>query len=212
MKILKLLAFLLFYLSGTDTYGQINLKLAKRIDSLYAKDQSVQYDIQKALENKVAFDSIQKLQTIEKEVFDRHIPIIKEIVANNEYPTIKKAGTDASHHFFALIQHSDSDPAFQSSMLPILQKLSKKGEVSKKDYAFLYDRVQRNTAKKQLYGTQLSFDSKGNLFDSTNKIIIPQDLADPDNVDKRRKKMGLEPLEQYYETALKAFGRRRKKD
>ena len=212
MKILRVLFFLLFYLSLGDTYGQTNSRLAERIDSLYAMDQSVQSDIQKALENKVAFDSIQKLQAIEKQVFDRHILIIKEIFTTNGYPTVKKVGTDASHHFFALIQHSDSDPAFQSSMLPILKKLSKKGEVSKKDYAYLYDRVQRNTGKKQLYGTQLSFDSKGNLFDSTNKIIVPQDLADPDNVDKRRKKMGLEPLEQYYETALKMFGRPRKKE
>ena len=70
--------------------------------------------------------------------------------------------------------------------------------------------VQRNTGKKQLYGTQLSFDGKGNLFDSTNKIIVPEDLVDPENVDKRRKKMGLEPLEQYYETALKKVGRPRK--
>jgi hypothetical protein len=72
--------------------------------------------------------------------------------------------------------------------------------------------VQRNTGKKQLYGTQLSFDSKGNLFDGTNKIIIPKDLVDPENVDKRRKKLGLEPLEQYYETALKRVGRSRKKN
>ena len=212
MKTLRILTFLLLCLSFGDTYGQTNSRLAARIDSLYAVDQSVQNNIQKALQNKVAFDTIQKLQTIEKQVFDRHIPIVKKIFATNGYPTVKKVGTDASHHFFVLIQHSDSDPTFQSSMLPILKKLSKKGEISKKDYAYLYDRVQRNTGKKQLYGTQLSFDSKGNLFDSTNKIIIPKDLVDPENVDKRRKKMGLEPLEQYYETALKRVGRSRKKN
>jgi hypothetical protein len=212
MTILQSLLFFSLCVSFGDAYGQYNLKLVERIDSLYIIDQNVQTDIQEALENKVPFDSIQKLQTIEKGVFDRHIPIIKKIVADNGYPTIKKAGTDASHHFFTLIQHSDSDPTFQSSLLPLLKKLSGKGEVQKKDYAFLYDRVQRNTGKKQLYGTQLSFDSKGNLFDSTNKIIIPQDLVDPANVDKRRKEMGLEPLEQYYETVLQTLGRPRKKE
>ncbi len=210
MKILMIVTFLLLCLSFGDTYGQTNSRLAARIDSLYAVDQNVQNNIQEALQNKVAFDTIQKLQTIEKQVFDRHIPIIKEIFATYGYPTVKKVGTDASYHYFVLIQHSDSDPAFQLSMLPILKELSKKGEIPKKDYAYLYDRVQRNTGKKQLYGTQLSFDSEGNLFDNTNKIIIPQDLVDPENVDKRRKKMGLEPLEQYYETALKRVGRPRR--
>jgi hypothetical protein len=212
VKILQSLFFFSFCLLFSDIYGQFNTKLAEKIDSLYTVDQSVQTDIQKAFEKKVPFDSVQKLQTIEKGVFDRHIPIIKQIIAENGYPTIKKVGADASHHFFALIQHSDSDPAFQVSLLPILKKLADKGEIQKKDYAFLYDRVQRNMGKKQLYGTQLSFDSKGNLFDSTNKIIIPKDLTDPANVDKRRAKMGLEPLEQYYETVLQTLGRPRKKE
>lgn len=120
-------------------------------------------------------------------------------------------GIDASHHFFTLIQHSDSDPIFQATMLPILKNLASKGEIPKKEYAFLFDRVQRNTGKKQLYGTQLSFNSKGSLFDSTNKIIMPRDLEDPANVDRRRKAMGLEPLEQYYEAVLQTLGRPRKK-
>jgi hypothetical protein len=193
------------------SYGQKNIKLAERIDSLYAVDQSSQLQVKTALENKIALDSIMKLQAAERQIFERHIPLLKEIITYNGYPTIKKVGAGASTHFFTLIQHSDSDPVFQASMLPVLKKLSKKGEVSKKDYAFLYDRVQRNTGKKQLYGTQLSFDSNGNLFDSTNKIRIPTDLADPKNVDRRRRKMTLEPLEQYYESVLEMLGRPRKK-
>ena len=136
MKISRIVIFFLLYFSFGDTYGQTNSRLAERIDSLYVIDQSVQHDIQKALENKVAFDSIQKLQAIEKQVFDRHIPVAKDIFAINGYPTVKKAGTEASNHFFLLIQHADSDTAFQSSMLPILKKLSKKGEVSKKGLRF----------------------------------------------------------------------------
>ena len=151
------------------------------------------------------------MQLKQKEVFDRHIPVIKHIINTYGYPTPKKVGAEASYHFFTLIQHSDSDPSFQASILPLLKKLASKEKIPKKEYAFLYDRVQRNTGKKQLYGTQLSFDSNGNLFDSTNKIIIPKDLEDPINVDKRRKEMGLEPLEQYYETVLLTFGRPRKK-
>ena len=201
----------LFCLLANISYGQTNLKLKKTIDSLYEIDQNVQLKIKAAFDNRVQFDSIQKLQVLEKQTFDRHIPIIKEIYLRYGYPTIKLVGQEASTRFFTLIQHSDSDPKFQSSMLPTLKNLSKKGKVAIKDYVYLYDRVQRNTGGQQLYGTQLSFDNNGNLFDSSNKIIYPKDLADPDNVDKRRKKVGLEPIEKYYEATLKMLGRPRKK-
>ena len=201
----------LFFFSAIIVYGQTNLRLKTTIDSLYEVDQNVQLKLQTLLENKVPFDSIQKQQNIEKQTFDRHIPIIKEIFLKNGYPTDKIVGKETSTHFFVLIQHSDSDPKFQASMLPVLKKYSTTGNVSKKDYAFLYDRVQRNTGGQQLYGTQPSYDDKGNLFDSSNKIIYPKDLADPANVDKRRKKVGLQPLEKYYELILETIGRPRKK-
>lgn len=61
-----------------------------------------------------------------------------------------------------------------------------------------------------MYGTQLSFNDEGNLFDKSNIIIYPSDLADPKNVDKRRKAVGLEPLEEYYEKVLEMLGSPRK--
>ena len=128
----------LFFFSAFIVYGQTNLRLKTTIDSLYEVDQNVQLKLQTLLENKVPFDSIQKQQNIEKQTFDRHIPIIKDIFSKSGYPTEKIVGKETSNHFFVLIQHSDSDPKFQSSMLPILKKYSNKGSVSKKDYAYLF--------------------------------------------------------------------------
>ena len=57
-------------------------------------------------------------------------------------------------------------------------------------FGLLTDRVNLNTAKKQIYGTQLNFDVKiGKGY--------PRNLADSINVNKRRAKIGLEPLEVY---------------
>ena len=191
--------------------GQTNPKLARTIDSLYQIDQDVQSKIMAAINNKIPFDSIQKLQDLEQHIFKKHIPLIKSIYSKHGYPTKEKVGQQASTHFFVLIQHSDNDPAFQAEMLPILEKLSKEGKVSRADYAYLYDRVQRNTGGMQRYGTQLSYDENGNLFDNQNRIIYPKDLAEPHKVDERRKEVGLEPIEQYYEQVLKMLGRPRKK-
>jgi len=189
--------------------AQTNPDLAKRIDSLYDIDQAVQLKMKALAEAGASQDSVNKQDSIKKQTYIRHIALIKGIYAKYGYPTTKLVGKDASHHFFVLIQHSDSKPQFQSTMLPVLEKLSRKGSISRKDYAYLYDRVQRNTGGKQLYGTQLSYGPKGNLFDSNNKIIYPPDLADPAHVDERRKEIGLEPLETYYESVLQMLGRPR---
>lgn len=205
------LFILVMILLAQATYAQQNLKLKETIDSLYSVDQQVQWDLKSLMERKASKDSILLQEQLKKQTFNRHISIIKDIYQQYGYPTIKLVGKESSTHFFALIQHADNEPSFQASMLPVLKKLSKKGAITKKDYAYLYDRVQRNTGGKQLYGTQLTYSKSGNLFDEENKIIYPPDLADPKNVDKRRKEMGLEPLEKYYEGVLELLGRPRKK-
>lgn len=208
MKLILLASLLLFV--ALDGKAQTNPSLKKTIDSLYQSDQSVQLKLKALLENQASPDSIQKQQKEEKLTFSRHIPVIKNIIAASGYPTPDKVGTDASHDFFVMVQHADTDPMFQASLLPTLKKLSEQSSISKKDYAYLYDRVQINTGRMQLYGTQLSYDKNGNLFSSENKLIYPANLYDPTVVDARRKSVGLEPLEEYYESVLKALGRPRK--
>ncbi|MFT3826561.1 MAG: hypothetical protein QM731_21750 [Chitinophagaceae bacterium] len=207
---MKKLIILYFLFITTGVAAQTNPQLSKLIDSLYEVDQAVQWKILSLNEQGAPQDSIQKQQGVSKDTYIRHLEIIKGIYAQYGYPTTKMVGEEVSHEFFVLIQHADSDPQFQATMLPVIGRLSRKGKVAKKDYAYLYDRVQRNTGGKQRYGTQPSW-KKGNLFDENNRIIYPTDLEDPQNVDKRRKKMGLEPLEQYYETVLQTLGRPRKK-
>jgi hypothetical protein len=192
--------------------AQTELRLATKIDSLFAKDQSVQQLLMAALQNKVPVDSFMKLQAIQMETFKRHIAVIKDIFATHGYPKATMVGKEASQHFFVLVQHADADPSFQSAVLPVIKELASSNEVSKKEYAFLYDRVQVNNGRKQLYGTQVTYDKNGNLFDSSNRMIIPINLEDPEHVDKRRKEMGMEPLEEYYELVLRTVGRPRKKN
>ena len=209
------LSLVILFSSLTCCFGQVvkDSLLANQLNGMAYIDQKILEDILRASTDSAKQAITQQMQHI----FDFNCKRIKEIFQQQDYPGWDRVGKEASHNFWLLVQHCDSDPTFQQLVLKAMKKHiegnnADKGEIQKKDYAYLYDRVQRNTGKKQLYGTQLSFDSKGNLFDSTNKIIIPQDLADPANVDKRRAKMGLEPLEQYYEKALKMFGRPRKKE
>lgn len=196
---------IIIVLIGTKVLGQTHSLLAKRIDSLYNVDQVVQLRFKELNEQNAPNDTIQKQAALQKETFIRQTIIIKDIYNTYGYPTINMVGEESSHNYFVMIQHADNDLDFQEQMLPVLDKLSKKGKAVRKDYAYLYDRVQRNRRGKQLYGTQLTFGKNG-LFDANNKIVYPPDLADPKHVNARRKSVGLEPIEEYYEKTMEFLG------
>ena len=74
----------------------------------------------------------------------------------------------------------------------VLEKL--KIEVDNKNadgshYALLRDRVNLNTGRKQIYGTQVDYNDLGQAY--------PRDLFDSLGVDQRRNEIGLESLYDY---------------
>ncbi|MEE9407154.1 MAG: DUF6624 domain-containing protein [Polaribacter sp.] len=123
-------------------------------------------------------------------VFTTHQKRLSEIFNNHGFPGFDLVGKEGAKNFWMMTQHSDKKPEFQ---FKVLEKM--KVEVSKKNakarlFGLLTDRVNLNTGKKQIYGTQLDFDvtiGKG----------YPRNLADSVNVNKRRLEIGLEPLEVY---------------
>jgi hypothetical protein len=166
-------------------------KLITIIDSLFTVDQQVQQDFVEVLINRSSKDSIKMFSDRKEETFVRHIPILKSIFKKYGYPTFEKVGQETSSRFFTLIQHSDADVSFQSEMLKILKKQVAKKQVKGSDYAFLYDRVQINSGKQQLYGTQVEYDENGNAYS--------KNLKDKKNANKSRAALGMETLESYLE-------------
>lgn len=103
----------------------------------------------------------------------------------------KEVGEDGAEHFFVLVQHTN-ELAFQKRVLKAMKKEVSKGNANPRNYAYLYDRVQVNEGKKQLFGTQLDFDANGRPFPKIG-------LLDSANVDKLRNTYDLEPLQDYYD-------------
>jgi len=165
------------------------------IDSLYTVDQKIQLDLIQAAKNGESH-KMKELFSEEKEIFERHIPILKDIYNEIGYPTIELVGKENSSKFFTLIQHSDSDINFQKKMLKEITREVKKGNVSGKDYAFLTDKVQLAQENPQIYGTQLDYNTDiGQAF--------PKHLIDSINVNRRRKEIGLEPIGEYLNKVTK---------
>jgi len=71
-----------------------------------------------------------------------------------------------------------------------MREAVKHGKAQASNLALLEDRVALGQGKKQIYGSQIGRDPETQLY-----YVSP--LEDPDNVDKRREAVGLQPLAEY---------------
>jgi len=124
----------------------------------------------------------------------KHTERMKEIIKQIGWPTISKVGAKASDKAWLLVQHADHDVEFQKSCLSMM-KQEIQGEVLPKNIAYLEDRVRINSNQPQLYGTQFRW--------KDNKPL--QNIEDRENVDERRKEMGLKTLAEGIEEMYRAY-------
>jgi hypothetical protein len=163
------------------------LEIAQEITAMCDADQAMRL---RAEEN----DNIIELE--EDDNLDKvNTERMKEIVAQIGWPGASKVGKEAAHDAWVLVQHSDHDVEFQTLCLSLMNELPE-DEVEPRDLAHFTDRVRLNSGKPQLYGTQ---------FNQINKQHIPKDIEDPENVDERRKSMGLDTLAENIERMNKKY-------
>ena len=120
---------------------------------------------------------------------------LKEQVEQHGWLGKTLVGEGGAQNAWLLVQHADRDPEFQKHCLALMNKMPD-GEVSKKNVAYLTDRVLCADNKPQRYGTQVTIDP------STGKPKV-KEVEDPDNLNKRRASVGLGTIEEY----LKLFER-----
>lgn len=125
------------------------------------------------------------------DVDGRNLPRIKQIDAEQGFPTPAQVGSDGMHAAWLIVQHADRDPGFQAHVLQELQGRPGHGGVDTQEYAALTDRVLLAQHKPQRYGTQ--FDPAG-IKDGELK---PRPMEDAVHVDQRRAAIGLPPLADY---------------
>lgn len=105
---------------------------------------------------------------------------LHKLIQEHGYPSKKLVGKRGMYWFFVLIIHQDNDGSLQNKCL-------ENCDFEIKDRAYLIDRIKVNQGKKQVYGTQFQYDSQ-------KQILMPKPIENPKDVDKRRKKCGLDPL------------------
>lgn len=169
-----------------------NPELAKFIDGLAIEDQRPYLRIQKG---EITTEQAEKdFQASTKQNYVH----LKKIVVEHGFPSFELLGKTSSHNFWMMVQHSDFDVKFQKKVLKLMLKKVKKQNASAQDYAYLVDRVKINTGEPQLYGTQFT-------VKDVNKGYELKPVYKPEELDRRRKEIGLPPIEEYLEKANKMF-------
>jgi hypothetical protein len=127
---------------------------------------------------------------------------LRELTLKSGWPTISSVGQQAANRAWLLAQHADHDPAFQLKALRLMEPLAAKGEVSKSNYAYLYDRIMLKLTGKQRFGTQFM-----GCEGDEHKL---RPLEDEKQLDKLRAEYELEPIAEYRKGMKEAFGPCRK--
>ena len=154
------------------------LALQKRLNSMLQVDQKVR------MAKKVSF---KKMAAIDRS----HTAEILRIHAKYGWPGVPVVGSEASHDYWLLVQHQT--PEVQRKILPDLEKAAHRGEASKSDYAYLYDRVQVGLGKPQRWGTQVKCVAGKPVLDT---------VEDPSGLDQRRKELSMMPIRRVSEGGL----------
>ena len=161
-----------------------NPKLAVKILQMAKSDQSARKE----------YTKVSSVLTKMLEIDRANLVEMKKIVKEFGWPTLSLVGKRASHMAWLLVQHADSNIKFQEYCLDLMNKSLKNNEVSKKDIAYLTDRVLVNRGKAQIYGTQFYKNKKGEL--------IPRPIRDSESLNKKRKETGLESFKNYRKRLL----------
>lgn len=177
-------------------------KVSEKLDSIYQTDQEGRFELI-ALKNKMDNAPADEKEALQKEFTTLIVAMkkndslnlkeVENIIDDYGWLGPGKIGEQASQAMFLVIQHADLGT--QKKYLPVIREAADKGETSKSNFALLKDRIAIREGKEQLYGSQVWIDPV------TNKYYVDR-LSDPDNVDKRRAKVGLPPMGVYLKQAF----------
>lgn len=130
--------------------------------------------------------AMRKSKTWDDSIDKKHTKRLKEIVSQYSWPNEDLTGKDGSQAAWLIIQHADHDVEFQEECLGLMKEIR---NVSKRNIAYLADRILVNKGELQIFGTQFHKNMDGKM--------VPRPIKDIDNLEARRKEYELEPFEEY---------------
>ena len=169
--------------------ANLDKTLVATLDSIFNDDQNGRQQL-KEVEAIYGVDS-KELKAHWKMISEKdsiNLIKVKTILDTRGWLGADVVGEQGNTTLFLVIQHSDIKT--QEHYLPMMRQAVKNGKAKGSSLALLEDRVALRQGRMQIYGSQINRDIKTQSF-----YVSP--LEDPDNVDKRRAEVGLQPLAEY---------------
>lgn len=163
-------------------------ELLPTLDTIYNDDQSCRLTLVELMQKNASQKDIDSIRAIIKEKDSLNVIKVERLLSQYGWLGPQDIGIKGSQALFLVIQHADL--AIQQKYLPMIVKAEKEGKTLSSNLAILEDRIAMREGKKQLYGSQGFKDKNTGI-----KYIYP--IADPDNLDKRRKSMGMPLMKEY---------------
>jgi TonB family protein len=188
----KAVFLILLSLCINTTFAQsYNQRLITQLAEIAKTDQQYRNVPVNAAGKKYGWDSPQVNELMQKQsLLDiANLAKVEKIIEQYGYPGKTLVGERYMFTAFIVIQHNDHE--VQVKYLPLLTEAANTGELNWSSLALMIDRVKTGNGQKQVYGSQLH---------DHNNIRQLYPIEDEANVNVRRAKIGLAPLEDYLKT------------
>jgi hypothetical protein len=133
---------------------------------------------------------------------ERHGDRLWEILDDYEcWPGRRLVDDDGEEAAWILAQRAVFDPGLQRRCLEMLEMAVACGDAPPAHYALLLDRVRMADGKDQVYGSQF-------VRTDDERSVAPWPIEDAENVDERRRRVGLTPLAEQAREMREQYRRR----
>ena len=104
------------------------------------------------------------------------------------WPGVSLVGEDGARAAWLIAQHAIGNPPFMRRCLALLKQAASENEAPRWQPAMTEDRIRMYEGRPQTYGTQFQPDKNG--------AFVPYTIENPENVNERRRAVGLNTLEE----------------
>lgn len=169
-----------------------NPEYAQKLLRLIMKDQALDYQVDMAKSHYMKHGSIPHwyypIAHLKSQISNGNFEKMEQLFKEYGWPTYSSVGKLAADGPLLVINHHEKEE-IRIQYLPKIKEACLQKEGSCMEYAKIQDRILVNTKQPQLYGMQFHYDE--------NRQLIPFPIQNPEYVDQRRLKIGLEPIAVY---------------
>lgn len=124
---------------------------------------------------------------------------LSALMARCGWPSTAAHGARAVKDAWLVVQRAERDPVFQKQVLALVEQAATTGgDALDQSFAYLYDRIAVIEKRPQHYGTQLSAPTR------VYCALAFDPMDDREQVEARRARLGMAPLEAYRRAVLEA--------